>query len=60
MPQGNYKVFKLEDWELQSGEKITNAHIAYTTFGDPKSPAIVYPSWFSGCKSPPSSSPYVE
>ena len=46
-----YETFKLGDWELQSGEKIPDAHIAYKTFGDPNSPAIVYPSWFSGCKS---------
>jgi homoserine acetyltransferase len=45
----DYEVFKLGDWELQSGEKIIDAHIAYKTFGDPKSPAIVYPSWYSGC-----------
>lgn len=44
----DYKTFSLGDWELKSGEKITDAHIAYTTFGDPKSPAILYPSWFSG------------
>lgn len=51
MSQQDYEIFKLGDWELQSGEKILDAHIAYKTFGDPKSPAIVYPSWFSGCKS---------
>ena len=48
MSQEDYETFKLGDWELQSGEKIANAHIAYKTFGDPKSPAILYPSWFSG------------
>jgi homoserine acetyltransferase len=46
-----FDTYKLEDWELQSGEKIKNAHIAYKTFGDPKSPAIVYPTWFSGSTS---------
>lgn len=45
----DYEIFKLGDWELQSGEKIVDAHIAYKTFGDPKSPAIVYPTWYSGC-----------
>lgn len=45
-----YEVFKLGDWDLQSGEKIEAAHIAYKTFGDPKNPAIVYPTWFSGCE----------
>ncbi|KAJ6121042.1 hypothetical protein N7523_005322 [Penicillium sp. IBT 18751x] len=48
MSQEDYETYKLGDWELQSGEKIANAHIAYKTFGDPKSPAILYPSWFSG------------
>ncbi|MCJ1293193.1 hypothetical protein MMC34_004746 [Xylographa carneopallida] len=40
--------FQLGDWELQCGESIPNAHIAYKTFGNRKSPAIVYPTWFSG------------
>jgi homoserine O-acetyltransferase len=48
MSQEQYETFKLGDWELQSGQKIKDAHIAYKTFGDPKSPAIVYPTWFSG------------
>ncbi|PYH96688.1 alpha/beta-hydrolase [Aspergillus ellipticus CBS 707.79] len=48
MAQQEYETFKLGDWELQSGEKLLDAHIAYKTFGDPQSPAIVYPSWFSG------------
>lgn len=43
-----YETYKLGDFALQSGEKIPDAHIAYKTFGDPGSPAIVYPSWFSG------------
>lgn len=44
----DYEILQLGDWELQSGEKIVDAHLAYKTFGDPKSPAIVYPTWFSG------------
>ncbi|GLB12887.1 hypothetical protein AtubIFM61612_000276 [Aspergillus tubingensis] len=48
MSQEEYETFKLGDWELQSGEKLLDAHLAYKTFGDPASPAIVYPSWFSG------------
>lgn len=48
MSQQDYESFPLGDWELQSGEKIPNAHVAYKTFGDPKSPAIVYATWFSG------------
>lgn len=50
----DYEIFKLGDWELQSGEKIIDAHIAYKTFGDPKYPAIVYPTWYSGCMFVPS------
>lgn len=48
MTQDTHDVYKLGDWELQSGEKIVDAHIAYKTIGDPKFPAIVYPTWFSG------------
>ncbi|KAI9645848.1 hypothetical protein NHQ30_005283 [Ciborinia camelliae] len=42
------QTFKLGNWKLQSGQEIPDAHIAYKTFGDPSSPAIIYPSWFSG------------
>ncbi|KAJ5091211.1 hypothetical protein NUU61_006081 [Penicillium alfredii] len=48
MTAHDYETFKLGDWELQSGEKLADAHIAYKTFGDRASPAIVYPTWFSG------------
>lgn len=48
MSKEQYETFKLGDWGLQSGEKIEDAHIAYKTFGDPKTPAIIYPTWFSG------------
>ena len=44
------QTYKLGDWKLQSGQCILNAQIAYKTFGDPKSPAIIYPSWYSGCE----------
>lgn len=43
------ETYKLGDWKLQSGQSIPDAHIAYKTFGDPKSPAIIYPTWYSGC-----------
>jgi NADPH-dependent 2,4-dienoyl-CoA reductase/sulfur reductase-like enzyme len=46
------QTYKLGDWKLQSGESIPDAHLAYKTFGDPNSPAIIYPSWFSGCMIP--------
>lgn len=44
----DYETFALGDWELQNGSTIPDAHIAYKTFGDSKSPAIIYPSWYSG------------
>ncbi|KAI0456815.1 Alpha/Beta hydrolase protein [Xylaria acuta] len=43
-----FSVFNLGDFTLQSGATLRNAHIAYKTFGDPSSPAIVYPTWYSG------------
>lgn len=43
------QMYKLGGWELESGQSIPDAQMAYKTFGDPKSPAIIYPSWFSGC-----------
>jgi hypothetical protein len=46
------KIYKPGDWNLQSWESIPDAEIAYKPFGDPKSPAIIYPSWYSGCLSP--------
>jgi homoserine acetyltransferase len=38
----------LGDFKLQSGIVLPNALIAYKTFGDSSSPAVLYPSWFSG------------
>ncbi|KAF9887079.1 hypothetical protein FE257_010573 [Aspergillus nanangensis] len=48
MAQRYYEVYRLGDWELQSGERLIDAHLAYKTIGNPTSPAIVYPTWFSG------------
>ena len=45
----DYDKYTLGDWHLQCGATLSNAHIAYKTFGDPKAPAIVYPTWYSGC-----------
>lgn len=42
------QIYKLGDWKLQSGQTLPNAHIAYKTFGNSKSPVIIYPSWYSG------------
>ena len=50
----DYETFKLGDWKLQCGATLPDAHIAYKTFGDPKSPAIVYPTWYSGGMCPKS------
>lgn len=44
------QIFKLGDWNLQSGEIIPDAFIAYKTYGDASLPAIIYPSWYSGCR----------
>ncbi|KAE9405212.1 homoserine acetyltransferase, partial [Gymnopus androsaceus JB14] len=40
--------YKLGNWELQSGQVIPNAEIAYKTLGVPSSPSIIYPIWFAG------------
>jgi len=46
------QTYKLGDWKLQCGQSIPNAEIAFKTFGNPESPAIIYPSWYSGCEIP--------
>ena len=43
-----YEVYDLGDFPLKSGSTIPKAQIAYKTFGSASSPAIVYPSWYSG------------
>ena len=45
---GNYETYALGDWKLKKGGTIPDAHIAYKTFGDSSSPAIIYPTWYSG------------
>ncbi|CAD0048600.1 unnamed protein product [Aureobasidium pullulans] len=50
----DYQTYDLGDFTLQSGETIPSAKIAYKTFGDPSLPAIIYPTWYSGCVSQPS------
>ncbi|KAM0340608.1 hypothetical protein ACHAPU_010445 [Fusarium lateritium] len=42
------KKYSLGDFQLQNGNVLPKASIAYKTFGDPKLPAVLYPSWFSG------------
>ena len=45
------KTYKLGDWKLQNGEVIKDAFLAYKTYGDEGLPVILYPTWYSGCKS---------
>ena len=37
----DYETYSLGDWELKGGGSIKDAHIAYKTFGDTSSPAII-------------------
>lgn len=43
-----YETYALGDFALKNGSTIPNAHIAYKTFGAPTSPAVIYPTWYSG------------
>ncbi len=43
-----YQKYDLGDFQLQCGDTLPGAWIAYKTFGDPKSPAVLYPTWYSG------------
>jgi homoserine acetyltransferase len=45
----DYQTYKLGNFKLKSGGEIPDAFIAYKTLGDPSLPAIVYPTWYSGC-----------
>jgi homoserine O-acetyltransferase len=55
MTENDFDLYDLGDLELKSGSILPKAQIAYKTFGDPKNPAIIYPSWYSGSLSPASS-----
>lgn len=44
-----YQTYKLGNFKLKSGGEIPDAVIAYKTLGDSSSPAIIYPTWYSGC-----------
>jgi homoserine acetyltransferase len=46
----DYETYKLGTFTLKSGGDIPDAFIAYKTLGDPSLPAIIYPTWYSGCK----------
>ena len=50
MSEPDFETYHLGDWPLQSGSTLPKAYIAFKTFGDVKNPAIVYPTWFSGCQ----------
>jgi len=43
-----YQTFPLGDFPLKSGDTLPSAHLAYKTYGSPSSPAIIYPTWYSG------------
>jgi homoserine acetyltransferase len=44
----DYQKHHLGDFKLQSGQTLPGAWVAYKTFGDASSPAILYPAWYSG------------
>lgn len=44
----DYETYQLGDFKLKNGGSIPSAYIAHRTFGDPKSPTIIYPTWYSG------------
>lgn len=48
MAGSEVKTFALGDFQLSSGAILPQAFIAYKTFGAPSSPAIIYPTWYSG------------
>lgn len=48
MVEQGHKTHNLGDFKLKNGQVIPGAFIAYKTFGDASSPAILYPSWYSG------------
>lgn len=48
MSDSGVKTFDLGDFPLSSGQILPQAFIAYKTFGSPSSPAIIYPTWYSG------------
>lgn len=41
--------FELGNFELNSGETLPNAFLAYKTFGDRSKPVIINPTWYTGC-----------
>ncbi|KAG0240093.1 hypothetical protein BGW41_007186 [Actinomortierella wolfii] len=48
MAPSTTEYYQLGDFELQSGEILPAAFLAYRTYGSPKNPCILYPTWYSG------------
>lgn len=42
--KGDFETYSLGDWKLKNGGTIPDAHVAYKTFGDASSPAVMYVS----------------
>ena len=40
-----YYLYNMGKFTFQKGGSLTEAKLGYKTFGDPKSPVIVYPTW---------------
>lgn len=48
---GPYEIFKAGDFDLESGTKLRNLELAYSTIGDlsvAKDNVILFPTWYSG------------
>lgn len=50
MTEQDFSIFELGDFSLVSGEFLPSAFLAYKTFGDPKNPVLIYPTWYGGSK----------
>lgn len=46
----DYEIYKLGNFKLKSGGEIPDAFLAYKTLGDSSLPAVIYPTWYSGCE----------
>lgn len=44
------ELFHLGDFQLDSGAVLPDAFLAYKQFGDSKKPAIIYPTFYTGCE----------
>jgi homoserine O-acetyltransferase len=47
--KNNFNLFHLGDFQLESGEVLPQAFLAYKTFGDIKNPAIIHPTSYTAC-----------